>query len=608
MILPNRPILLITLPSLALLLGFVWLRRKKSFCDTGGDKKDKKTATTKSKSSAEQISCTSLLNYLNHSESLPITQSNINQASNLNSNQKGQKSGTSSGSSSANSSFENKLGKSAPIDIAPNPRSPPKRVTEQQVDHEILKLKIQEADYKNLLSIQELEDFEAESTPADSPFYRNKFDLSLKHEPKVEPVIIRATMAAKISPENSFAESKYTNIESGDDEPRDSANPSPSPAVGDDKASGAVEQSNDGAVKQQNQESTEGAGVGTSTEIIVDENQSPTRNPIASPPLSLCSVHSGDSGKGSSPPNSIGAPSLSYDFLIPQTLIGILIGRKGQFVNNIKTKTGANVTVKKNPHSKKSKICTIDGTQAEIDAALKMIRTKLPEKKFPYLTLDRIAPTPESTIVPTFDPSVLHLHLIEGINNDVTISTIISGGHVFLQQPLHPSYPSLNVLQQYMNQTYSMSEAPPLPNIIKDSICVVSVQNNWYRVQIVSHNPQTQSCLVKYLDFGGYISVLANELRQIRTDFMTVPFQAMECLLSNLRPKGDEWSKEAADTLLSLTNGVILQAQVVDYTPDNIPEVYLFRSIAKDNVIFINQEIVARDLAVWEENVQEAES
>lgn len=83
-----------------------------------------------------------------------------------------------------------------------------------------------------------------------------------------------------------------------------------------------------------------------------------------------------------------------------------------------------------------------------------------------------------------------------------------------------------------------MTEAPPLPNIIKDAICVVSVQNNWYRVQIVSHNPQTQTCLVKYLDFGGYISVLANELRQIRTDFMTVPFQAMECLISNLRPKG----------------------------------------------------------------------
>jgi A-kinase anchor protein 1 len=413
-------------------------------------------------------------------------------------------------------------------------------------------------------------------------------------------------MAAKISPENSFAESKYTSVESGDEQ-RDSANPSPVANGGVNEKPKDDQQSQANGSDQKVDDS-----VTTPTEIIVDENQSPTRNPppIASPPLSLCSLHSGDSGKGSSPPNSVGAPSITYDFLIPVNLIGIIIGRKGQFVNNIKAKTGANVIVKKNTHSKKSKICTIEGTQVEIDAALKMIRTKLPEKKYPHLTLERIVSAPESTLIPSFDASVLHLHLIEGINNDVTISTIISGGHIFLQQPLHPSFPSLNMLQQYMNQTYSMTEAPllPLSNVIEDAICVVSVQNNWYRVQIVSHNPQTQTCLVKYLDFGGYISVLASELRQIRTDFMTVPFQAMECLLSNIRPKGDEWSKEAADTLFSLTNGVILQAQVVDYSSDNLPEVFLFRAIAKDNVIFINQELVARGLADWVEKEQEAES
>jgi A-kinase anchor protein 1 len=107
----------------------------------------------------------------------------------------------------------------------------------------------------------------------------------------------------------------------------------------------------------------------------------------------------------------VGAPSTQYDFLIPQTLIGILIGRQGKFVKHIKTKTGANVLVKKNPQSKKSKICTIEGTQAEIDAALKLIRTKLPEKKFPYLTLDRIASTPESTLIPSFDASVMHVSI-----------------------------------------------------------------------------------------------------------------------------------------------------------------------------------------------------
>lgn len=109
---------------------------------------------------------------------------------------------------------------------------------------------------------------------------------------------------------------------------------------------------------------------------------------------------------------------------------------------------------------------------------------------------------------------------------------------MFLQQPLHPSYPSLNLLQKYMNATYSMAEAPLLPEVIDDAICVVSVMGNWYRVQILSHNPQTLSCLVKYLDHGGYVSVLASDLRQIRTDFMNVPFQAVECLLSNIRPKG----------------------------------------------------------------------
>ena len=89
-----------------------------------------------------------------------------------------------------------------------------------------------------------------------------------------------------------------------------------------------------------------------------------------------------------------------------------------------------------------------------------------------------------------------------------------------------------------MNATYSMAEAPLLPEVIDDAICVVSVMGNWYRVQILSHNPQTLSCLVKYLDHGGYVSVLASDLRQIRTDFMNVPFQAVECLLSNIRPKG----------------------------------------------------------------------
>lgn len=48
-----------------------------------------------------------------------------------------------------------------------------------------------------------------------------------------------------------------------------------------------------------------------------------------------------------------------------------------------------------------------------------------------------------------------------------------------------------------------------------------------------------------------------------------------------------EWCKEAADTLHSLTHGVIMQAQVAGYSQDNLPEVLLFVSIAKDVSIFL---------------------
>lgn len=94
-----------------------------------------------------------------------------------------------------------------------------------------------------------------------------------------------------------------------------------------------------------------------------------------------------------------------------------------------------------------------------------------------------------------------------------------------------------------MNQSYAMSDAPHLLEVIEDAVCAAPVlgvdgATNWYRVQIISHNPETETCLVKYLDYGGYVSIFVRDLRQIRTDFMTVPFQAIQVLLGNIKPVG----------------------------------------------------------------------
>ena len=297
----------------------------------------------------------------------------------------------------------------------------------------------------------------------------------------------------------------------------------------------------------------------------------------------------------------------TYEFLLPQNLVGPIIGRKGIYVNQIKSKTGASVLVKKHPESNKMKICSIQGSQKEIDDALKMIRQKLPENRYPNLTMARVYFTTPQTVIPlpAIDTTCLRLLLIEGINNDVIVSTIMSGGHVFFQQPLNPSFPSLDVhvMQNLISQSYSIEESPALPEIKEDAICVAPINGAWYRVQIISYNEENQSCLVKYLDYGGYTSVVGTGLRQIRTDFMTVSFQAIECLLSNIRPigGGTEWLPEAATVLQQLTNGIILQPQVAGYSTAGLPEVFLYVCIAPDNVIFLNQELCARGLAEWVE-------
>lgn len=575
--------LYLSLPGLALIIGLVWFRRKKIVgFDTGGKSTSEGGAESVATTDDSKSTCEAEKqdgDFGKQTESLPITPSaNLKHDSGKNQ--------SSSASSSSSCS-----GKSAPIDIVSNTRSPPK-FSDQQLDAELLKLKIEESDIRNLRLIEEQDDYSSFESPVNLPGtvdrYKNFNRFNRGLEPQTEPVVIKASMTAKISPQNSFATELSPSKE--------------------------TEMRNSSSVDLLNNNSTTNidsvnfqADADTINNNIVDEPQVANGEEIGShsPALSICSMRSGDSGKGSSPPQSECAPITSYDFFLPVYLVSKMLGRKAGFVQLIKAKTGVNVLIKRNPDTHKTKICTLEGTQAEIDNALVLIRKKFPEKRFSALTLQRvhIAPTENVVPLPLIDTTCFHLQLVEGINNDVSVSSIVNGGHVFLQQPLHPSFPSLNTLQQCLNQSYNMTETPQLPEITENAICVTAVQGNWFRVQIVSHSPEDQHCLVKYLDYGGYANVPVTSLRQIRTDFMAVPFQSIECVLSNVKPSGDSgWTPGASEALYSLSKGLILQAQVAGYTAEGLPEIYLYASLARDNIIFINHELAARGLAEWVEN------
>lgn len=375
----------LSLPSLAIIIGLVWFRRKKFIgFDSGGKtpaEEKSEGVETADKTVHAEDECRAI--DLKHTESLPINPSP---------NDKDESSKNQSSSSSSSCS-----GKSAPIDIVSNTRSPPK-FSDQQLDAELLKLKIEESDIRNLRLIEEQDDFSSFESPVNLPgtvdrFQNfNKFDKSF--EPQMEPVVVKASMTAKISPKNSFA----TELSSSTESP-ESCNGTVEDAHTQDMVNNnsareeAVEHETE-TVRATHNEDT------VNNNAMNEENGEEPHSPVASPPLSVCSMHSGDSGKGSSPPQSECAPVTSYDFLLPVYLVSKLLGRKAGFVQLIKAKTGVNVLIKRNPETHKTKICSLEGTQAEIDNALALIRRKFPEKRFSALTLQRVHVGQTENVVP----------------------------------------------------------------------------------------------------------------------------------------------------------------------------------------------------------------
>ncbi|GFS77353.1 a-kinase anchor protein 1, mitochondrial [Nephila pilipes] len=286
-----------------------------------------------------------------------------------------------------------------------------------------------------------------------------------------------------------------------------------------------------------------------------------------------------------------------YEFELPQELCGRLIGKHGKHVKSIKDRSNANVYIKRHPYDPQLKTVVVEGSRSDVSGALEIIRRKYPLSRYPTVSLVKT-----NTVAPTnILPDSLQLHLPEGTSCDVILSSLVSAGHFFLQQPTHPTYPSLSTLDQCMINCYSQLDTPLLPHPVEPGvICAAPVLRGWYRAQVIYVYENEVECELKFVDYGGFTQAPTSSLRQIRSDFMSLPFQASECYLANVTPADpvEGWSSEARSTFEELAQGQILQAFLVEYATDGIPCVHLYRVQGITNT-FINKELVERGLAVW---------
>lgn len=593
---PCRQLIMWSVPSIAVLLGIFWFRKKREYAksDPGGREKIK---------SLKEELADALCVHAEAKKTSPLGK------------------------------VERSIIKSAPIDIIPNgcssQKSSPLELTDEEIDLEIEKIirkksiekekrmsagfekfssmSINSRDIAYAINSKESSANICSTVPTVVSSSKNKVNPSTK----TSKIIVSSVQSLDL-PEKTvdgFLEQNSTKLETSQSEVSTAQDAVPEDSNINDKIN-VIDESIDS--------NASGNRFSTAPHRHISERDSANHSPVdpmlASP--SMChfsdnhSEGSSDSGKGCSeaaspPPTNMNmVPSETalriHQFVISQSLVGLLIGKHGSFVTQIKAKTGASVYVRRHPDSVKQKICAVEGIQSEIEAALEMIKEKFPEKKFPNFSLQEISAELYQRLVPLVPE---FLQLVESVNNDTIMTCLVSAGHFFLQQPLHPTFPSLHALHRLMAATYQNPEVPSLPPPVKEgSICAAPTENNWYRAQVISTSEENDTSVVKLVDFGGYLTVDNDQLKQIRSDFMTLPFQATEAVLAFVKPANNEtdWSGEALRIMAGLTAGQLLHAQVAGYNEAGLPLVHLYLTLHPQQVIFLNRELVDRGLAEWD--------
>ncbi|KFV43846.1 hypothetical protein N341_12190, partial [Tyto alba] len=256
--------------------------------------------------------------------------------------------------------------------------------------------------------------------------------------------------------------------------------------------------------------------------------------------------------------SKLGGESSKSDFIIweievPKELVGRLIGKQGRFMSFLRQASGAKIYVSTLPYFRDSQICHIEGNDFCLPGSPHQVEKVLSliGRKFKELCLTNIHALPPPT------PLTLHsllmtawLFLPDGVTVEVVVANQVDAGHMFLQQHTHPTFHVLRSLDQQMYACYSQPEIPTLPTPVEGNlsslysscfavgiICAApGLDGAWLRAQVISYFEETSEVELRYVDYGGYDRVKIDTLRQIRSDFLSLPFQGAEVLLDNVMP------------------------------------------------------------------------
>jgi len=194
--------------------------------------------------------------------------------------------------------------------------------------------------------------------------------------------------------------------------------------------------------------------------------------------------------------------------------------------------------------------------------------------------------------------------------HDLTVSCVVDSCRVFLQQMKNPTFEGLRHLEEELFSTYTMLQPKPLLRpIAQGSVLAVFSDAKWYRCQVVSYNSKEDTCDIKFVDHGGYTTVPASDLRQLKSDFLRLPFQAIEVYLAHVNPSVEEIQIDLTSEILFHGN---ISIKLLGQADDGIPMIQAYYYDG-DYINIFTQEIIdacrlSTDLTVTESISSEEEN
>ncbi|KAJ8298883.1 hypothetical protein KUTeg_022943 [Tegillarca granosa] len=245
---------------------------------------------------------------------------------------------------------------------------------------------------------------------------------------------------------------------------------------------------------------------------------------------------------------------------VPAKAVGAVIGRQGANIKKIQEESGARVNFQddKTTNQDQDRMVVIRGNTESAQNAELLIRKIIAD--MPVIITEEIF-VPSRALGRIIESAATQSDTVGGFNwpegkeyVEVYVSAVASPSNFWIQI-LTSMAVQLDELVSSMASMYSseISTDYLVSELSVGDMVAAPFENDpsWYRAKVMG--VEGNKIDIFYVDYGDSVYIEKNKLRKLCSQFLSLPFQAVECCLANIQPSGDSWSEECIEIVEDLT-------------------------------------------------------